>query len=143
MIRSIFSQDHRHPREIDCSLAIVGGLATGAECGGKSKHLPCMWHQKVLHKCCCFCGWLHKYYRQQRQADWANEQSTSLKCLWLGQIQYKDIEQVQVGQMSFWQISIETNRPTFWCGGRNLSSSFVQNKSISSIIYFPDLSDRK
>ena len=30
---------HRHLREIDCSLAVVVGLTTGAECGGKSKHV--------------------------------------------------------------------------------------------------------
>ena len=72
--------DHRHLREIDCSLAIVGGLAASAECGGKSIHLPRMWHQKVLHSVCF--SWQQNYYCQQRQAGWANEQSTSLRCLW-------------------------------------------------------------
>ena len=71
---------HRHLREIDCSLAIVGGLAASAECGGKSIHLPRMWHQKVLHSVCF--SWQQNYYCQQRQAGWANEQSTSLRCLW-------------------------------------------------------------
>ena len=36
---------HRHLREIDCSLAVVGGPAAGAECGGKSIHLPCIQRQ--------------------------------------------------------------------------------------------------
>ena len=31
---------YRHIREIDCSLTIVGGLATGAECRGKLIHSP-------------------------------------------------------------------------------------------------------
>ena len=72
--------DHRHLREIDCSLAIVGGPAAGAVSGGKSIHWTRMWRQKVLHSGCC--GWRHNYYHQQRQAGRANEQSTSLRCLW-------------------------------------------------------------
>ena len=67
--------------EIDCSSAVVGGLAADAESGGKLIHLTRMWHQKVLHSGCC--GWQHNYYSQQRQAGRANEQSTSLRCLWL------------------------------------------------------------
>ena len=72
---------HRHLREIDCSSAVVGGPAAGAESGGKSIHWTRMWCQKVLHSGCC--GWQHNYYSQQRQAGRANEQSTSLRCLWL------------------------------------------------------------
>ena len=72
---------HRHLREIDCSLAVVGGPAAGAESRGKSIHWPCMWRQKVLHSGCC--GRWHNYYGQQRQAGRANEQSTSLRCRWL------------------------------------------------------------
>ena len=71
---------HRHLREIDCSSAIVGGPAAGAVSGGKSIHWTRMWRQKVLHSGCC--GWRHNYYDQQRQAGRANEQSTSLRCLW-------------------------------------------------------------
>ena len=40
-----------------------------------------MWCQKVFHSGCC--GWQHNYYSQQRQAGLDNEQSTSLRCLWL------------------------------------------------------------
>ena len=80
-VNKFVGRHHRHLREIDCSLAIVGGPATGAESGGKSIHWTCMWRQKVLHSGCC--GWQHNYYRQQRQAGQANEQSTSLRCLWL------------------------------------------------------------
>ena len=72
---------YRHLREIDCSLAIVGGPATGAECGGKSIHLPHIQRQKVLYN--AYCGWRHNNYCQQRQAGRANEQSTSLRCLCL------------------------------------------------------------
>ena len=43
---------HRHLREIDCSLAVVGVPAAGAESGGKSIHWPRMWRQKVLHSSC-------------------------------------------------------------------------------------------
>ena len=32
------SHNHRHLREIDCSLAVVGRPAAGAECGGKLIH---------------------------------------------------------------------------------------------------------
>ena len=32
--------DHRHLREIDCSLVIVGGPATGAECGANQYTSP-------------------------------------------------------------------------------------------------------
>ena len=74
------NMNHRHLREIDCSLAVVGGLSAGAESRGKSIHWTRMWRQKVLHSGCC--GWQHNYYHQQRQAGWANEQSTSLRCLW-------------------------------------------------------------
>ena len=35
-----FCVNHRHLREIDYSLAVVGRLAAGAEWGGKSIHLP-------------------------------------------------------------------------------------------------------
>ena len=77
---------HRQ-REIDCSSAIVGGPAAGAESGGKSIHWTCMWRQKVLHSGCC--GWRHNYYHQQRQADRANEQSTSLR--WCGCIAAAEI----------------------------------------------------
>ena len=80
--------------EIDCSSAVVGGLAADAESGGKLIHLTRMWHQKVLHSGCC--GWQHNYYSQQRQTGRANEQSTSLKCLWwrcmrIGQVVNKDV----------------------------------------------------
>ena len=71
---------HRHLTEIDCSSAQVGRPAAGAESGGKSIHWTRTWHQKVLHSSCC--GWRHNYYSQQRQAGWATEQSTSLRCLW-------------------------------------------------------------
>ena len=67
-------------REIDCSSAVVGGPAAGAVSGGKSIHRSHMWRQKVLHNGCC--GWWHNYYSQQMQADRANEQSISLRCLW-------------------------------------------------------------
>ena len=70
---------HRHLREIDCSSAVVGGPAAGAESGGKSIHWTHTWHQKVLHSGCC--GWRHNYYSQQRQVGRANEQFTSLRCL--------------------------------------------------------------
>ena len=40
--------DHRHLREIDCTLAIVGGSAADAESGGKSIHWPRMWCQKCF-----------------------------------------------------------------------------------------------
>ena len=61
---------HRHLRKIDCLLAKVGRPAAGAECGGKSIHLPHMWRQKVLHSGCC--GWRYNYYSQQRQSgQWA------------------------------------------------------------------------
>ena len=73
--------NHRHLREIDCSSAVVGGLAEGAESGGKSIHWTRTWLQKVLHSRCC--GWWHNYYSQQRQAGRSNEQSTSLRCLWV------------------------------------------------------------
>ena len=53
---------HRHLREIDCSSAVVGGPAAGAESRGKSIHWTSMWHQKVLHSSCC--GWQHNYYSQ-------------------------------------------------------------------------------
>ena len=79
--RPFLSRMHRHLREIDCSLAIVGRQAAGAESGGKSIHWTLMWRQKVLHSGCC--GWQHNYYSQQRQAGQANEQSTSLRCLCL------------------------------------------------------------
>ena len=72
---------HWHLREIDCSSAKVGRPAAGADLGGKSIHWPHMWCQKVLHSSCC--GWQHNYYSQQRQAGQANE-STSLRCLWIG-----------------------------------------------------------
>ena len=72
-------QNHRHLREIDYSLTVVGRLATGTECRGKSIHSPHIQHQKVLHSSCC--GWQHNYYCQQRQAGWANDESTSLRCL--------------------------------------------------------------
>ena len=75
------TMSHRHLREIDCSLAVVGRLVTGAESGGKSIHWPCMWRLKMLHS--GGCGWRHYYYSQQRQAGRANEQSTSLRCLCL------------------------------------------------------------
>ena len=71
---------HRHLREIDCSSAVVGRPATGTEYGGKSIHWTRMWCQKVPHSSCC--GWRHNYFSQQRQAGRANEQSTSLRCLW-------------------------------------------------------------
>ena len=63
---------HRH-----CSLVVVvdGGPATVAEYGGKSIHLPSIKCQSLL--CFGYCSW------QQRQAGQANEQSTSLRCLWL------------------------------------------------------------
>ena len=77
---SVVYWTHRHLREIDCSSAIVGGPAAGAVSGGKSIHWTRMWRQKVLHSGCC--GWRHNYYDQQRQAGRANEQSTSLRCLW-------------------------------------------------------------
>ena len=68
---------HRHLREIDCSLAIVGGPATayshGAEFGGKSIHWPHIECQSVF-----YASWRHNYYCQQRQAGWANEWSISL-----------------------------------------------------------------
>ena len=54
--------------------------AAGAECGGKSIHLPCIQCQKVLHSGCC--SWRHNYYCQQRQAVRSNKLSTSLRCLW-------------------------------------------------------------
>ena len=76
--------DHRHLREIDCSLAVVGGPVAGAESVGKSIHWTHTWLQKVLHSGCC--SWRHNYCSQQRQVGRANEQSTSLRCLWLGQI---------------------------------------------------------
>ena len=72
--------NHRHLTEIDCSSAVVGGLAADSESGGKSIHWTRMWRQKVLHSTCC--GWQHNYYSQQRQVGRANEQSTSLRCLW-------------------------------------------------------------
>ena len=72
---------HRYLREIDCSLAIIGGPSAGAKSGGKSIHWTCMWRQKVLHSGCC--GFRHNYYSQQRQASRANEQSTSHRFLWL------------------------------------------------------------
>ena len=78
-VNKFVGRHHRHLREIDCSLAIVGGPATGAESGGKSIHWTCMWRQKVLHSGCC--GWQHNYYSQQRKAGQANEHSTSLRCL--------------------------------------------------------------
>ena len=71
--------NHRHLREVDCLLAIVGGPAVCAESGSKSIHWPRMWPQTVLHSGCC--GWQHNYYSQQRQMGRANEQSTSLRCL--------------------------------------------------------------
>ena len=71
---------HRHLREIDCSLAVLGGPAAGTESGVKSIHWTCKCRQKVLHSGCC--NWQHNYYSQQRQAGWANEQYTSLRCLW-------------------------------------------------------------
>ena len=71
---------HRHPREIDCSSAVVGMPATGTESRDKSIHWTRMWCQRVLHSGCC--GWRNNYYSQQRQAGCANEQSTSLRCLW-------------------------------------------------------------
>ena len=87
---------HRHLRQIDCSLAVVkecrvpwavvGGPAAGTECRGKLIHLPHIWRQKVLHSGCC--GWRHNYYCLQRQVDRANEQSTSLRCLWYDQVSY-------------------------------------------------------
>ena len=73
--------NHRHLREIDCSSAVVGRLAEGAESGGKSIHWTRTWLQKVLHSRCC--GWRHNYYSQQRHAGRSNEQSTSLRCLWV------------------------------------------------------------
>ena len=42
------SHNHRHLREIGCSLAIVGGPAAGAECGGKSTQLPLIWCKKCF-----------------------------------------------------------------------------------------------
>ena len=75
----LFGSTHRHLREIDS--AVVARLATGAESGGKSIHWTRTWRRKVLHSGCC--GWRHNYYSQQRQAGRANEQSTSLRCLWL------------------------------------------------------------
>ena len=56
--------DHRHLRDIDCSLAVVGRPA--AESGGKSIHWPYIWCQKVLLSSCC--GWQHNFCSQQRQA---------------------------------------------------------------------------
>ena len=51
----IACRSHRHLREIDCSLAIVGRPAGGAESGGKSINWSHMWRQKELHRGCC--GW--------------------------------------------------------------------------------------
>ena len=62
---------HWHLREIDRSLAIVGA---------ESIHSSCIECQSVLH---CRCrNWQHNCYCQQRQVGRANEQSTSLRCLW-------------------------------------------------------------
>ena len=55
----LIGQFHRHLREIDCSSAIVGGPAAGAESRGKSIHWTRMWPQKVLHSGCC--SWQHNY----------------------------------------------------------------------------------
>ena len=74
------SASYRHLSEIDCSSAVDGRPAAGAESGGKLIHQTRMWRQKVLHSDCC--GWRHNYYSQQRQAGWANEQSTFHRCLW-------------------------------------------------------------
>ena len=74
------NEQHRHLREIDCSSPVAGGMAAGAEFEGKSIHWTHTWRQKVLLSGCC--GWRQNYYSQQRQVGWANEQSTSLRCLW-------------------------------------------------------------
>ena len=70
--------NHKHLREIVCSLAaIVGGSAAayslGTASGGKSIHWPRLQCQSVLYG-----GWWHNYYCQQRQAVWANEWTISL-----------------------------------------------------------------
>ena len=41
-LQEIAQSGHTGGPIIDCSLAIVGRLAAGAECAGKSIHLPCI-----------------------------------------------------------------------------------------------------
>ena len=60
---------NRHLREIDCSLAIVGGLATaysqGVETRGKSIYWPHIQCQSVFYG-----SWQQNFYCLERQAGW-------------------------------------------------------------------------
>ena len=71
------SDIHRHLREIDWALAVVGGLAAassnGAACRDKSIHLPRIQCQSMFYG-----SWQHNYYCQHRQEDRANKHSISL-----------------------------------------------------------------
>ena len=70
---------HRYLRKIDCSLAVVGGPAT-AYSHGKSMHWPSIKCQSVFMGV----GDTTTTVNNLKQAD--NEQSMSLRCLWVNKI---------------------------------------------------------
>ena len=72
---------HRHLREIDCSLAVVGGLATGAECG--ANQYTC--HPYGAKKCFIVAAAAGDITTTVNRGRWAgaNKQSTYMRCLWV------------------------------------------------------------
>ena len=128
---------HRHLREIDCSLAIVGGSAAALNVGANQYTLPTYSTKKVLHS--SWCGWQH-YYCQQRQAGRANEQSTSLKCLWF----YLHQRTLIIGRVSLYSFtgfdstaSLHTNNHIFSFFGK---SNLVKLETCCTVILTPTVS---